>query len=117
MSRAPSPPLPDLDDQALIRRLEPLKARVLPGAASVPPPVSIAAPPPPAGPALPRPFTERRPRKGIEFLLPEPIVTEIKTRVAQRGVSATILLLEMLRDAGYPVLDDDFLDLRKTPRR
>lgn len=117
MSRAPSPPLPDLDDQALIRRLEPLKARVLPGAAAVPPPVHIAAPPPPAELTPPRPVTERRPRKGIEFLLPEPIVTEIKTRAAQRGVSATILLLEMLRDAGYPVLDEDFLDLRKAPRR
>ena len=116
MSRAPSPPLPDLDDQALIRRLEPLKARVLPGAAAVPPPAPIAAPPP-AEPTPPRPVTERRPRKGIEFLLPEPIVTEIKTRAAQRGVSATILLLEMLRNAGYPVLDEDFLDLRKAPRR
>ena len=111
MSRTPSPPLPDLDDQALIRRLEPLKARVLPGAAP------IAAPPPPAEPAPPWPVTERRPRKGIEFLLPESIVTEIKTRAAQRGVSATILLLEMLRHAGYPVLDEDFLDLRKAPRR
>jgi len=114
MSRAPSPPLPDLDDQALMHRLEPLKACVLPGVAPVP----MASPPPPrAEPAPPRPVTERRPRKGIEFLLPGPIVTEIKTRAAQRSVSATILLLEMLRDAGYPVLDEDFLDLRKAPRR
>ncbi len=126
--------IPDLDDVTLAEQLAPLKA-MLPGSRqalpdspppSLPPALSAADPvgPPAPSPAaaeelqtLPRPVQERRPRKGIEFLLPEPIVTEIKTRAAQRGVSATILLLGMLRDVGYPVLDEDFLDLRKTPRR
>ena len=130
MSRQP-PLLPDINDDELKRRLAPLTASVLPAGAprlpaaspapapaaelpaivrAPPPPVIVAAPPTPAPAARP-------PRKGIEFLLPERVVAEIKMRGAQRGISATILLLELLRDAGYPVVEADFTDLRKAPRR
>ena len=130
MSRQP-PLLPDINDDELKRRLAPLTASVLPAGAPrlpaaspapapaaelpaivhvPPPPVIVAAPPTPAPAARP-------PRKGIEFLLPERVVAEIKMRAAQRGISATILLLELLRDAGYPVVEADFTDLRKAPRR
>ena len=79
----------------------------------MPVPLLPIVPPVPA----PRPPAAKPPRKGIEFLLPETVVTEIKTRAAQRGVTATILLLELLRDAGYPVTEADFTDLRRLPRR
>jgi hypothetical protein len=126
-------PLPDLDDEELKRRLAPLADAALPpgqgrGSPSrVPPPSPPAAPAPMPVPFLPivppvpvpasRPPAVKPPRKGIEFLLPETVVTEIKTRAAQRGVTATILLLELLQDAGYPVTEADFTDLRRLPRR
>ncbi len=103
MTRKPTV-LPDLDDAEMKRRLQPLADAVLPPAprsADMPASASSA----------------RRPRKGIEFLLPEPVVTEIKMRAAQRGTSATILLLELLQENGYPVTPEDFTDLRKVPRR
>jgi hypothetical protein len=126
-------PLPDLDDEELKRRLAPLADAALPAGqgrgspSRVPPPSPPAAPAPMPVPLLPivppvpvpapRPSAVKPPRKGIEFLLPETVVTEIKTRAAQRGVTATILLLELLRDAGYPVTEADFTDLRRLPRR
>lgn len=105
MTRKPTM-LPDLDDAEMKRRLQPLADAVLP-------PVMKAA----AAEPVPLVRNARPPRKGIEFLLPEPVVTEIKMRAAQRGVSATLLLLELLQANGYPVTPEDFTDLRKTPRR
>jgi hypothetical protein len=93
-----------MDDAEMKRRLQPLADAVLPRA-----PKAVESPPPVRG--------SKPPRKGIEFLLPEPVVTEIKMRAAQRGVSATLLLLELLQANGYPVTPEDFTDLRKTPRR
>ena len=104
MTRKPTA-LPDLDDAEMKRRLQPLADAVLPQAASRHADMPTA------------PQSTRRPRKGIEFLLPEPVVTEIKMRAAQRSVSATILLLELLQANGYPVTPEDFTDLRKAARR
>jgi hypothetical protein len=116
VSRAPLP-LPDLDlnDDELRRRLDPLSAALPAGqargvTAPAPAPAPVVAAVRAAPPAKP-------PRRGIEFLLPDAVVTEIKTRAARRGVTATILLLELLREAGYPVVEADFTDLRKQPRR
>jgi hypothetical protein len=36
---------------------------------------------------------------------------------AGRGQSAATRLLEVLRDAGYPVIPEDFVDLRKEKGR
>ena len=126
-------PLPDLDDEELKRRLAPLADAALPagqgrGSPSRVPPHSLPAAPapmpvpllpivPPVPVPAPRLPAAKPPRKGIEFLLPETVVTEIKTRAAQRGVTATTLLLELLRDAGYSVTEADFTDLRRLPRR
>ena len=126
-------PLPDLDDEELKRRLAPLADAALPagqgrGSPSRVPPPSLPSPlapmpdpllpiVPPIPVPAPRLPAAKPPRKGLEFLLPETVVTEIKTRAAQRGVTATILLLELLRDAGYPVTEADFTDLRRLPRR
>ena len=105
MAKAP-PSLPDIldDDAAFKARMAPLAERILPQ--------PIFQPPPPP-PVL---KTRKPPRKGIEFLLPEPVVTELKTRAAQRGVTATILLMELLQREGYPVTEADFTDLRKLRR-
>lgn len=105
MSAKRPPAIPDLDDRALEEQLAPLRDAVLPARRA------------PASPAPTPPARERRPRKGTEFLLPEPVVVEIKQRALERGVSATILLLELLRDAGFSVIDSDFIDERKAPRR
>lgn len=108
MSRSKTPPLPDMDDAELRERLAPLSATLPAGQARA------VGPPAPA----PRAATPAKPpRRGIEFLLPDAVVTEIKMRAAQRGVSATILLLELLQREGYSVTDADFVDLRKIPRR
>jgi hypothetical protein len=53
----------------------------------------------------------------MEFLLPVPVIRQLKAHAAERGVSATVLLLEILRDAGYPVTEADFLDLRRITRK
>jgi hypothetical protein len=60
---------------------------------------------------------QRAIKRGVEFLLPDRVVLALKADAAQRGVSASIRLLEVLRDAGYPVFQEDFIDLRKLPRR
>lgn len=105
MSRQPIP-IPDIDDEVLKRQLRPLAEQVLPPSAGQP----HRSPPAPSA-------VVKSPRKGIELLLPETVVIEIKTRAAARGVSASVLILELLRDSGYPVVDADFIDLRKAPRR
>ena len=102
MTRPPKP-LPDLDDEALAERLRPLET-VLPGRRSPTPSASVTAPTKP-------------PRQGMEFLLPVPVIRQLKARAAERGVSATILLLEILREADYPVTEADFVDLRRITRK
>jgi hypothetical protein len=99
MTKRPTP-LPDLDDDELRQRLQPLADRVLPGKGNAP-----------------APRTAKPKRQGMEFMLPEAVALEIKTRAARRQISATTLMLEVLRDAGYPVVPADFVDLRKVPRK
>jgi hypothetical protein len=110
MSRQPAPVLPDVDDEAFRAKLAPLAQAVLPAAA----PALALNPVVTSNPPRPRP--QKPPRKGIEFLLPELVVTELKTRAAQRGVTATVLLMELLQQNGYPVTEADFTDLRKERR-
>jgi hypothetical protein len=59
----------------------------------------------------------RGPRKGIEFLLPDRVTRALRARAAEDGVSMSVKLLEALRNSGYPVIDEDFVDLRKLPKR
>ena len=112
--------LPEIDDDELKRRLAPLAAETLPpsqtrGEGRAPPPAPTGTLP---APAAGRPAAAgQAATKGIEFLLPAAVVTEIKTRAAQRGTSATLLLLELLEREGYPVTKADYVDLRRQPRR
>jgi len=96
MSKRPSTPLPDVSDAEFKDQLQPLAERVLPRKA---------------------PRVVKAPRQPMEFLLPDPVRREIKARAVQRGISNTTLLLEVLRDAGYPVTDADFIDMRKQTRK
>ena len=144
MRKPPVAALPDIDDEVFKQRLAPLARAVLPAGsergtpdvafgnpenrksgsqarrhAGIPEerwgelvtsqaavPAALGAPPPTRGP-----------RRGVEFLLPEQVVIALKTEAAQRGTSMSVRVLEILRDAGYPVSDQDFIDLRKLPRK
>lgn len=59
----------------------------------------------------------RGPRRGVEFLLPERVVAALRVEAAGSGVSMSVKLLEILRNTGYPVIDEDFVDIRKLPKR
>jgi len=135
--------LPDIDDEVFKQRLAPLARAVLPagserasltidssdpehrrsdspdirhtGLPKKPGDELVTAQAAPAVVSPPPPT--RGPRRGVEFLLPEQVVIALKTEAAQRGTSMSVRVLEILRDAGYPVHDQDFIDLRKLPRR
>jgi len=92
--------IPSLTDEDLRQRLQPLADKVLPNKPA----------PPPSTPKKSR-------RKGMEFMLPEAVCLEIKMRAARKEISATTLMLQILRDAGFPVESNDFIDLRKLPRK
>lgn len=144
MRKPPAAALPDIDDEVFKQRLAPLARAVLPaGPERTSPDADVGSPTDrnvgvpdirhgglsdrekdkpslsqasaPAVVAAPRPT--RGPRRGVEFLLPEQVVIALKTEAAQRGTSMTVRVLEILRDAGYPVRDQDFVDLRKLPRK
>jgi len=144
MRKPPAAALPDIDDEVFKQRLAPLARAVLPAVSERASPdvdpgnleerkighpdirhAGIQAQksdkpivPPAAAPAVvSAPPPTRGPRRGVEFLLPEQVVIALKTEAAQRGTSMSVRVLEILRDAGYPVRDQDFIDLRKLPRR
>jgi hypothetical protein len=56
-------------------------------------------------------------KRRFEYLIPDRVGRALAADAASRGVSATTRLLEVLRDAGYPVIPEDLVDLRKMPRR
>jgi hypothetical protein len=55
----------------------------------------------------------RGPKRRFEFLIPVRVGEALASDAAVRGQSAATRLLEVLRDAGYPVIPEDFVDLRK----
>ena len=59
----------------------------------------------------------RGPKRRFEFLIPVRVGEALATDAAGRGQSAATRLLEVLRDAGYPVIPEDFVDLRKEKGR
>ena len=144
MRKPPPAALPDIDDEVFKERLAPLARAVLPaGPERTLPRIDgnnpaernvgdsesryagmsdsrkdgLGAPQTLAPPTVAAPRPMRGPRRGVEFLLPEQVVIALKTEAAQRGTSMSVRVLEILRDAGYPVGDQDFIDLRKLPRK
>jgi hypothetical protein len=59
----------------------------------------------------------RGPKRRFEFLIPVRVGEALAKDAAGRGQSAATRLLEVLRDAGYPVIPEDFVDLRKEKGR
>ena len=60
---------------------------------------------------------KRGAKRRYEYLIPERVGNALAADAARRGISATMRLLEILRDAGYPVILEDLVDLRKLPKR
>jgi hypothetical protein len=59
----------------------------------------------------------RGPKRRFEYLIPARVGDALAEDAARQGKSATIRLLEVLRDAGYPVIPEDLMDLRRERRR
>ena len=56
-------------------------------------------------------------KRRFEYLIPKRVGRALAEDAAAQGKSATTLLLEVLRNAGYPVIPEDLVDLRKMPKR
>ena len=59
----------------------------------------------------------RGPKRRFEFLIPIRVGEALARDATARGQSAATRLLEVLRDAGYPVIPEDFIDLRREKGR
>jgi hypothetical protein len=126
MSRSkPSATLPDLDDAEFAAKLRPLGDAVIPKSGQANNRISGNADTRKAD------YTEvrksrltvaehieaieqlRGPKRRFEYLIPVRVGDALAADAAKRGISAATRLLEVLRDAGYPVKPEDFVDLRK----
>ena len=58
----------------------------------------------------------RGPKRRFEYLIPIRVGDALASDAVTKGQSAATRLLEVLRDAGYPVIPEDFIDLRKEKR-
>lgn len=58
----------------------------------------------------------RGPKRRFEYLISIRVGDALAADAATKGQSAATRLLEILRDAGYPVKPEDFIDLRKEKR-
>lgn len=122
-------PLPDIDDAEFTNKLRPLGNSVLPKSRDQNNRISV--------------YTDRRiadspnertsrlsaaerieeieqtrgPKRRFEYLIPVRVGHALAADAAAKGQSAATRLLEVLRDAGYPVKQEDFVDLRKERRR
>lgn len=127
MSRKTPPTLPDLeeDDSAFQRKMRPLVEQALPKdrKPKVTEPQSAGHSdnrklgPMGAAQQLERIEAARGTKRRFEYLIPERVGRALASDAATRGISATTRLLEVLRDAGYPVIREDLIDLRKMPKR
>lgn len=127
MIRRPTQTLPDLedDDAAFRRKMHPLLEQALPKDRKPGNPVirsnetqdkrgsGLVG----AAQQQERIETARGVKKRFEYLIPERVGRALAADAANKGLSATTRLLEVLRDAGYPVIQEDLIDLRKIPKR
>ncbi len=125
--RKPASPLPDIeDDAAFTARLQPLASKILP----VPSDKRISEYPDSQPSDIPVKRTaettrqavasrrdeieiKRGPKKRYEYVLPVRVGDSLADDARKNGVSATTRLLQVLRNAGYPVIPEDLLDLRQ----
>lgn len=127
MTRRSAPNLPDLedDDSAFRAKMTPLMETALPAdrKPAQPPPRKSEHPDKRSvglvGAAQQQERIEaaRGAKRRFEYVIPERVGRALAVDAMNRGVSATTRLLEVLRDAGYPVIPEDLVDLRKMPKR
>ena len=111
--RAPAA-LPDMDDAEFAAKLRPLGDTVLPKSAH--PNIRISEEHPSriaAAERMEKIERVRGPKRRFEYLIPVRVGEALAQDAAARGQSAATRLLEVLRNAGYPVIPEDFVDLRK----
>jgi hypothetical protein len=126
MTRKPAA-LPDLDDDAEFRRrMSPLVDQTVPLSRRSAQPEGQKAGEPDIRNNGSRIEAARRQamieaargmKRRFEYLIPDRVGRALAEDAASQGKSATARLLEVLRDAGYPVIDEDLVDLRKMPKR
>jgi hypothetical protein len=126
MSRKPSTAaLPDMDDADFTAKLRPLGDAVIPKAGKTNNRISVY----PDTRTTDQTDTRksrlsvaerieeieqvRGPKRRFEYLIPVRVGDALAADAASQGQSAATRLLEVLRDAGYPVKPEDFVDLRK----
>src|ERR1700760_1234009 len=130
MSRKPSTAaLPDIDDADFTAKLRPLGDAVIPKTGKANNRISVHPVARSAGQTDTRKSRlsvaerieeieqVRGPKRRFEYLIPVRVGEALATDAASRGQSAATRLLEVLRDAGYPVKPEDFVDLRKEKGR
>lgn len=129
MSKAASRPLPDLDDTEFVAKLRPLGDAVIrkskqPDKRMYEYPdilvsnaeegrksrLSVAE-------HIEHIEKVRGPKRRFEYLIPVRVGEALAADAAKRGQSAATRLLEVLRESGYPVIPEDFIDLRKEKGR
>ncbi len=126
MSRKPSTPaLPDLEDADFTAKLRPLGEAVIPKTGKTNNRMSVYTDTRVDGRTDARKSRlsvaerieeieqVRGPKRRFEYLIPVRVGEALAADAASRGQSAATRLLEVLRDAGYPVKPEDFVDLRK----
>ncbi len=128
-AKAKPAPLPDMDDVEFTTKLRPLGDSVLPKAGRQNNRISVY----PderidsnlnewtsrlsAAQRIEEIEQTRGPKRRFEYLIPVRVGDALAADAAAKGQSAATRLLEVLRDAGYPVKQEDFVDLRKERRR
>jgi hypothetical protein len=114
-------PLPDMDDAEFTTKLRTLGDMVLPktgkqvSRTSVNPDTRTSRLT--AAERIEEIEQTRGPKRRFEYLIPIRVGEALAADAAAKGQSAATRLLEILRDAGYPVKQEDFVDLRKERRR
>jgi hypothetical protein len=134
MSKPPSSALPDLDDAEFAAKLRPLGNVVIPKSRQPDSRISEYPDRQISGYSDIRKDEEsksrisvakhlehiektRGPKRRFEYLIPVRVGDALAADATRRGQSAATRLLEVLRDAGYPVIPEDFIDLRKEKGR
>jgi hypothetical protein len=120
-AKAKPAPLPDMDDAEFTTKLRPLGDSVLPKTGGLDNRISVY----PdrrtsrlsAAERIEKIEQTRGPKRRFEYLIPVRVGDALAADAAAKGQSAATRLLEVLRDAGYPVKQEDFMDLRKERRR
>ena len=128
-AKAKPAPLPDMDDAEFTTKLRPLGDSILPKTGRQYNRISVYTDkrtydePPKrisrlsAAERIEEIEQTRGPKRRFEYLIPTRVGDALAADAAAKGQSAATRLLEVLRDAGYPVKQEDFMDLRKERRR